>query len=132
MYRPEFSNCTGESVKNSTRLRTGSLLLILRANLPFDLQAEAGGGFSLSRVDLNARTESGRSTGQFVPENDEQRGQLLHAGLSRSGLFDLPVQVFAEYSLHFIEFSGCVTDVAIPFCGDETINNIKLGVRYRL
>ncbi|MCC5914056.1 MAG: hypothetical protein JJU46_06745 [Balneolaceae bacterium] len=132
MYWPQFSNCEGESVNNSTRLRTGSLLLILRAPLPFNLQAEAGGGYSLSRVNLDAQTESGRGTGQFVPEGDEQRGHLIHAGVSRTELLGFPLQVFAEYSLHFIEFSGCVTDVAIPFCGDETFSNIKVGLRYRL
>lgn len=129
----EPSNCNQEWVQNSSRLRTGSLILFLRTRLPFNFEGEAGGGFSLSKIRLDSETESGRGIAQYVPENDYQRGKMVHAGLARTGFFDLPFQVFLEYNLHFIEYStGTVMDIALPFYGDETIHNIKMGIRYRL
>ncbi|HEX2189948.1 MAG TPA: hypothetical protein VHG51_13670, partial [Longimicrobiaceae bacterium] len=130
-YWPEFRNCVGEGVRSEGRMRTVSGLLLGVVPVGRRVRLEAGAGRSRTRVELDLRSDSGRGLGVVVPEGEEQRGVVLHAGAALERVLGTPLGAMLEAERRQVDFEGCVMDVGAPFCGTSRFHELRVGLRYR-
>lgn len=128
LYWPQNLGCEQETVRSDIDLT--SLQVGVGARFALGRSVELGGGVFRARHELSGdqRGEtSGRSAGSYIP------GRSIDAWGGAAELLwrvegSRRLVVWARGEAQPLDFKGCVTDVGTPFCGEEWLSVVELGL----
>jgi len=129
-YLPQ-AGCVDEPVAHETRLSQweGGLAV----GLPLTDRIEARASALRVRNTLTGSSEgavTGRTAGAFYPTDTVWSTAWVGSFAWRIGS-TLPVSLVGQVRSESLEFRGCAEHVGIPFCAEETLTTLELGVLFR-
>jgi hypothetical protein len=127
-YWPHFAGCEAETLQRRTRLGTWGAAAMLGAEVAPGVRVEAGGGPTRTTLQSTNTNESGRHSGDVMPQG-AQRGFAWIGGVTLRRPFGLSFTPVAEVVRHRYDFDGCAQDAGAPFCGETTVTELRLGIR---
>ena len=128
-YWPIYAGCVEEPIEHDSRLV--QLELGIAAGVPVGLGLELRAALLGVRSTLDAGSEgveTGRPAGNYYPEGDH-RGWAVQGEVAWHGLSDR-LGLLARARRQRLDFGGCVTDTAVPFCGKEAVTVYEVGLTY--
>ena len=143
-YWPGYENCREEQLLSNGHSQRSALGLLVRTPAYRGWRLQAGLEKTRMRVkSLRIRgEETGRRYPAYVPsyENNEDdvldivrpNGTALSVTLIRTSLLGPFLDGQIGYEDHSVEMDGCVTDSYVPFCRKLRVQELHLGIVYRL
>ena len=130
-YWPENAGCVEEPIAWESQVV--QLEIGLSAGLavgPVEVRALVLGAQTLLTAGAEG-TRTGRSSGRYYPDSTH-RGLAMGGEVVWWGLGLDRLGLAARVRREALDFQGCVTDTATPYCGEEVMTTWELGLSYRL